>query len=169
MKKPVYYKKLIETLLSEQPEDDLPNLPSRAEIQKRKFAHQIKMGRIPKWFKPENIVLGLYAGDPEVPETLSELRVPLKMDHKDWTLIVTFELEPEVEIFYIDAEIPDYRYTVQSIKDIERSLSSTFDTTIDDIQVQNSGPIWRINSNKLRDFMQLTIEGYKRLLYDKGQ
>lgn len=51
MKDPAYYRDLITRILQETPEDDLPQLPSRDEIEKRKKKHQIKMGRMPAWFE----------------------------------------------------------------------------------------------------------------------
>lgn len=45
-----YYKDLLESILSEQP-DDVPPMPNRADIELRKLKHLIKMKRVPKWLE----------------------------------------------------------------------------------------------------------------------
>lgn len=49
MKEIVYYRNLIESLLKEQPDNDIPPMPNRKDIEKRKITHMVKMGKLPSW------------------------------------------------------------------------------------------------------------------------
>lgn len=49
MKEIAYYRNLIESLLKEQPDNNVPPPPNRADIESRKLAHFIKMRKWPLW------------------------------------------------------------------------------------------------------------------------
>lgn len=42
--------RIFEIQVNEQPDDDVLPTPNRADIEKRKIAHRIKMGKVPSWF-----------------------------------------------------------------------------------------------------------------------
>lgn len=75
MKDPGYYRDLINEILSEQPEDDFPSLPSRADIETRKRRHLAKMGRFPAWIK----YVSPYKKRDRLGQKSYEIRVPLNL------------------------------------------------------------------------------------------
>ena len=51
MKDLVYYRQLIEHALQEQPDDEIPELPSDEDLDQLKLQTLVDLGKVPRWVK----------------------------------------------------------------------------------------------------------------------
>lgn len=132
MKNSKYYHILIETLLSEQSDDDLPPLPSRAEIAKRKLDHVIKTRKLPSWLAYINALTFTHY-------TRLELRIPLDNTDIIEQFYIKFDYITQDGVSELDAPARISAYTAhdavtatESLRECNKILSKVFNTPITD-------------------------------------
>lgn len=124
--------RIFEIQVNEQPDDDIPQLPSRADIEKRKLDHIIKIRKWPPWLKYlDGITYSHF--------TRCELNIPVPNTEIIEMLFITFDFIIDDQVSRLEEPAKIYAYTAHenisatdSRIESNKILSQVFHTPITD-------------------------------------